>query len=42
METETGVMWPQAKESQEPPEAERGKEKNLPQCLGREHSSVTP
>lgn len=35
MEADTGVMWPQAKDYREPPEAGRDKEQNLLQSLWR-------
>lgn len=35
-EAETGVMWPQAKGSQQPPEAGRGQER-FPCSLQKEH-----
>lgn len=34
IEAETGLMQPQAKEHQEPPEARRGKEKVFPRVFG--------
>ena len=42
MESETGVIWPQATEGRQPPEARRGKEKTLPWSLWNEHVLLTP
>lgn len=39
---ETGMMWPQAKEHLEPPEAERDEEWTLPWSLQRECGLPTP
>ena len=36
----TGVIWPQAKEYCQPPEAGRGKEEILPYMLQRKHDTA--
>lgn len=38
--TETGLMWPQAKGSWQPPEARRDEEMILPYFLCKEHSNA--
>ena len=40
VEAETGVMWTQAKEHLQPPEAERGKEWILAQSTQRERGNT--
>lgn len=42
MESEIGVIWPQATEGRQPPEARRGKEKTFPWSLWNEHVLLTP
>jgi len=42
VEAEIGVMWPQTKEFQEPPESGRGKERILPGSLRKEPALQTP
>lgn len=42
MEAETTVMWPQAKEYGQPPEAERGNEQSLSWIFQQEPGLLAP